>query len=212
MIDINKIKEEQVKLAKKVIISDAFDKIETIAGVDQAFIGEDVISGIAVCSYKELMSIEKKYAVARAKIPYIPGFLFYREGPAIIEAFSKLENKPDILIVDGNGILHPRRFGMASHIGILLDTATIGVAKSLIGGEVKEGTIYMEKEARGYELRAREHSKPIYVSPGHKISLKTSMEIVKKCIKFPHKLPEPLHLAHRHANKAKEDLENANAI
>ena len=206
MIDINKIKEEQVKLAKKVIISDAFDKIETIAGVDQAFIGEDVISGIAVCSYKELMSIEKKYAVARAKIPYIPGFLFYREGPAIIEAFSKLENKPDILIVDGNGILHPRRFGMASHIGILLDTATIGVAKSLLFGEVKDNRVIIDKEVRGYQLVTREHAKPIFVSPGHKISLQSSVGLVKKFMIPNHKLPEPLHLAHKYVNTIREEL------
>lgn len=205
-MDLEKLKEEQLKLAEKIIINDSFDKIETIAGVDQTFIGDEVISGIVVCNYKDLKPIEKKFAVVRAKVPYVSGFLFYREGPAAIEAFNKLEQKPDVLIVDGNGILHPRRVGMASHVGILLDVATIGIAKKLIAGEVREGTVYMEKEARGYEFISREHAKPFYVSPGHKISLKTSLEIVKKCIKFPHKLPEPLHLAHRYANKVKENL------
>ena len=205
-MDLNKLKQEQIKLAKKVIINDKFEKIERIAGVDQTFLGEEIISGIVVCNYKDLKPIEKENAVVKEKFPYISGFLSYRESPAIIEAFNKLDNKPDILIVDGNGILHPRRIGMASHVGILLDTATIGVAKSLIGGELKQGTIYMEKEARGYELISREHAKPIYVSPGHKISLKSSLEISKKCIKFPHKLPEPLHLAHRYANKVKDNL------
>jgi deoxyribonuclease V len=206
-MDLNKLKEEQLKLAKKVIINDKFEKIETIAGVDQTFLNEDIISGIVVCNYKDLKSIEKKSAVVKAKFPYISGFLSYREIPAILEAYNKLDNKPDVLLVDGNGILHPRRIGMASHVGILLNTATIGVAKSLIGGEKKGKTIYMEKEARGYELVSREHARPIYISPGHEVSLKTSLEIVKKCIKFPHKLPEPLHLAHRHANKIKGSLE-----
>ena len=208
-MDIRKLEEEQIKLAKKVIVKDDFEKTERIAGVDQAFANGNVISGIVVCSYKDLNLIEKKYAVVKAKFPYISGFLSYRESPAIIEAFNQLENKPDILIVDGNGILHPRRIGMASHVGILLDIPTIGVAKRLIAGEVREGTVYIEKEARGYELATREHSKPLYVSPGYKVSLKTSLEIVKKCIKFPHKLPEPLYLAHRYANKIKENLEKS---
>lgn len=206
-MDLRKLKEEQIKLAKKVIINDNFDKIEKIAGVDQTFLHGDAISGIVVCDYKDLKLIEKKYGVLKAKFPYVSGFLSYRESPTIIEAFNKLENKPDILIVDGNGILHPRRIGMASHVGILLDIPTIGVAKRLIAGEIKGGTIYMEKEARGYELITREHSRPIYISPGYKVSLKTSLEIIKKCLKPPHKLPEPLHLAHRYANKIKKDLE-----
>ena len=208
-MDIRKLEEEQIKLAKKVIVKDDFEKTERIAGVDQAFADGNVISGIVVCSYKDLNLIEKKYAVVKAKFPYLSGFLSYRESPAIIEAFNQLENKPDILIVDGNGILHPRRIGMASHLGILLDIPTIGVAKRLIAGEVREGTVYIEKEARGYELATREHSKPLYISPGYKVSLKTSLEIVKKCIKFPHKLPEPLYLAHRYANKIKENLEKS---
>ena len=207
-MDIRKLEEEQIKLAKKVIVKDIFEKTERIAGVDQAFADGDVISGIVVCSYKDLKLIEKKYAVVKAKFPYLSGFLSYRESPAIIEAFNQLENKPDILIVDGNGILHPRRIGMASHLGILLDIPTIGVAKRLIAGEVREGTVYIEKEARGYELATREHSKPLYVSPGYKVSLKTSLEIVKKCIKFPHKLPEPLYLAHRYADKIKKEEAN----
>ena len=207
-MDIRKLEEEQIKLAKKVIVKDDFEKTERIAGVDQAFANGNVISGIVVCSYKDLNLIEKKYAVVKAKFPYISGFLSYRESPAIIEAFNQLENKPDILIVDGNGILHPRRVGMASHLGILLDIPTIGVAKRLIAGEVREGTVYIEKEARGYELATREHSKPLYISPGYKVSLKTSLEIVKKCIKFPHKLPEPLYLAHRYADKIKKEEAN----
>ena len=207
-MNLEKLKEEQLKLAKKVIISDNFKKIGKIAGVDQSFVGENIVSGIVVCSYKDSEPLEKKYAVIEAKFPYISGFLSYREGPAVVESFNKLEDKPDILLVDGNGILHPRRIGMASHIGILLDMPTIGVAKSLIGGKIIGGTVYMEKEARGYELITREHSKPLYISPGHKVSLKTSLEIVKKCIKSPHKLPEPLYLAHRYVNKVKENLKD----
>jgi len=206
MIDFEALKKEQIKIAKKVITSDSFEKIKTIGGADQAYIGNKVISVIAVCDYKSLKLIEEKHVVVDAKIPYKSGFLFYRDGPAIMEAFNKLENKPDVLIVKANGILHPRRIGMASHLGILLDIATIGVTKDLMLGEVKEKTIYVEKEARGYELITRKHARPIHISPGNKISLKTSLEVVKNSLRQPHKLPEPLHLAHKYGNKIKKEL------
>ena len=206
MVDLIKLKKEQLKLAEKVSLTDSVKKITTIGGADQSYVGDKVISAIVVCDYKSLETIEEKYAIVDAKIPYKSSFLFYREGLAVIEAFNKLEQKPDVLILKGNGILHPRRMGMASQVGILLDIATIGVTKRLMLGQVREKTIYVEKEARGYELITREHSKPIYISPGNKISLKTSLEIIKKCIRFPHKLPEPLHLAQKYGNKVKEDL------
>ena len=206
MFDLNKLKEEQIKLAKKVVISDSIKNIKTVAGAEQAFFGNRVISAIVVCDYKSFKVVEEKHATADAKIPYMSSFMFYREGPAVIEAFSKLEHKPDVLMINGNGILHPRRIGMASHLGILLDTATIGIAKRLSLGEIKEKTIYVDKEARGYEFISREHAKPLYVSPGNKVSLKTSFDIVKKCIQYPHKLPEPLHLAHKYSNRVRKEV------
>lgn len=206
MIDFDALKKEQLKLAEKVITTDSFENIKTIGGADQAYIGNKVISAIVVCDYKNLEAIEEKHAVVDAKIPYKSGFLFYRDGPAVMEAFNKLENKPDVLIVEANGILHPRRIGMASHVGILLDIATIGVTKNLMLGEVREKTIYVEKEARGYELITKEHARPIYISPGNKISLKTSLEVVKNSLRQPHKLPEPLHLARKYGNKVRKEL------
>tara|TARA_Y100000310_G_scaffold47186_1_gene43808 strand:- start:34574 stop:35200 length:627 start_codon:yes stop_codon:yes gene_type:complete len=206
MVNLLKLKEEQLKLAKKVITSDSFEKIATIAGADQAYVGNKVISAISVCNYKTLKIIEEKYSVVDAKIPYKSGFLFYKNGPAVMEAFNKLENKPDVLIVQGNGILHPRRIGMASHVGILLDIATIGLTKNLMLGEVSERAIYVEKEARGYELVTREHAKPVYISPGNKISLKKSLEVIKNCLRYPHKMPIPLHIAHKYINKIRKEL------
>lgn len=206
MIDLNKLKEEQLKLAKKVVVKDSFDKLELIAGTDVAFNQNDAVSAIVVCDCKTMEVKEKVFAVVKAKVPYIPGFLAYREGPAISAAYAKLENKPDVMIFDGNGILHPRRCGLASHMGILLDQASIGVAKQLLVGEAKGNKVYVDKEARAELFATREHSKPIYVSPGHKIALKTSVEIVRKCLRFPHKLPEPLHLAHRYADEIREKI------
>ena len=166
MIDFEALKKEQIKIAKKVITTDSFEKIKTIGGADQAYIGNKVISAIAVCDYTSLKLIEEKHAVVNAKVPYKSGFLFYRDSPAVMEAFNNLENKPDVLIVKANGILHPRRIGMASHLGILLDRATIGVTKDLMLGEVREKTIYVDKEAMGYELITREACKTNLYKPG----------------------------------------------
>lgn len=205
MVDIGKLKQEQLKLSEKVITTDSFKKIETVGGCDLAYVDNKVISAVIVLDYRTMKVIEKKYAVIDVPIPYIPGFLSYREAPAIVEAFNKLENKPDALLCDCNGILHPRRIGCASHVGILLDQVTIGVAKNLLCGELKDNTVVVDKEVRAITIKTKEFAKPIFISPGHKISLKTSVEIVKKCLK-DHKLPEPLHQAHKYASKLKREL------
>jgi deoxyribonuclease V len=205
-MNIRDLKKEQIRLAKKITAKDDFEEINYIGGCDQAFIGNKVISAAVVMDYKTLSVVEKKYAVVEAPIQYIPGFLSYREGPAVVEAMSKLNQKPDILLVDANGILHPLRIGMASHLGILLDTPTIGVAKKLLLGEEKDGIITVDGEKRAVVLKTKEHSKPIYVSPGHRVSLKTADEVVRKCMVEGHKLPEPLHEAHKYSNKIRDKM------
>lgn len=202
--ELRKFKEEQLKLAKKVVKKDDFDKIELVAGVDQAFIDNNVISAVVVCDYKTVKPVEKKYAIVKAPVPYIPGYLSYRESPAAVEAFNKLEKKPDILIIDAHGIAHPRSLGMASHLGLLLDIPTIGVAKKLMIGKPQANKIIHNNKTIAKELVTKQKARPIYVSIGHRISLKTAVEIINKCINQPHKLPEPLHLAHRYANKIRE--------
>ncbi|MBW2977401.1 endonuclease V, partial [Candidatus Woesearchaeota archaeon] len=188
-------------------VKDEFDEIKLVGGVDQAFKDNKIISAFVVCDYKTMEVIERKYVVVEASMPYISGYLSYREAPAIVEAYLKLENKPDVILVDAHGIAHPRKLGMASHVGLLLDKTTVGVAKKLLVGEIKEDKIIVEEKVRGYGLVTKEYARPIFVSPGHKIGLKTSLEIVKNCMKLPHKLPEPIHLAHRYANKIREKLE-----
>jgi len=208
MVDLNRLREEQLKLAKKVILTDSIKNITTIGGVDQIYVRNKIISAIVVCDYKNLKIIERKHAIIDVNFPYKSGFLFYKDGPAVMESYNKLENKPDVLILEGNGILHPRRIGMASHIGLLLDTPTIGITKRLMTGKLLDKTIYIDKEARGYELETRKHSNPIYISPGFKISLSSSLNVIKNCIKYPNKLPVPLHLAHRYGNSIKKELKS----
>ena len=206
MIDLEKLKEEQLRLSKEIIIADRFTKISTIAGIDQAYINQDIISCIVVCDAKTLEVLETQTATVRAAMPYSPSLLAYREMPAMIEAFSKLENSPDVIIIDGHGITHPRRIGLASHFGLVTSRPTIGVAQSLIAGKVENGKIFIEKELCGFEVTTKEHARPLYVSPGHMVSLGTALRIVSETIRPPHKLPEPLHLAHKAARREMRKL------
>ena len=209
MLDIKKLKDEQLKLAKEVRVSKdelKLGDLEFIGGCDQAFLDNNkIISAVVVLNYKKMELVEWKYAIDKAHAPYLPGFLSYRESPVIVKAYNLLKNKPQLLMVDGNGVLHQRRIGMASHLGLILDSPTIGVAKKLLLGNIEHGKILVEGRTLGYELKTRDISNPVYVSAGHKITLTTSLKIVKKCLK-EHKLPEPLHLAHKFANNVKKKL------
>ncbi len=208
-LNVNKLKKEQLKLAKKIILKDSFDEIKLIGGCDQAFYENKIISMVIVFDNNGKL-IEKKYAIKDVTIPYVPGFLAYREMPAILEAFNKLENKPDILLCDCNGILHPRKIGMASHLGLILEVPTIGVAKNKLLGVIDEDKkIIYNDHVLGFEIGTKEHAKPIYVSPGHMISMKSSEKIVKEWLKG-HKTPEPLHVAHKFANRIKKNLKEKN--
>lgn len=194
-MNLKKLEKEQLELARKVITKDSFKKITYIASCDQAFKDNIIFSVILVFDYESLTVLEKKDSKLKAKIPYIPGYLSFREAPSIVAAYKKLKIKPDLLLVDANGILHPRRIGMDSHIGILLDIPTIGVAKSLLCGKTKGNKVIVNNEIRAIQLSTKKGCNPIYVSPGHRVSLKTSVKIVRKLVK-DHKLPEPLRLAH----------------
>lgn len=205
VLDIEKLKQEQRKLAQKVILKDEIPALTTLGGTDQTVTGNTIISEVIVLEYKTGNIIEKKYTTQKVTMPYTPGLRAYRELPAIIETYNKLEHKPDVLLVDGNGILHPRKCGLASHLGIVLDIPTIGIATSLLCGNVIGDTVYIDKEAVGKVLVTKEKAKPIYVSPGHHVSLMRTLEIVKSCLK-EHKLPEPLHIAHKLANKIKHKI------
>lgn len=205
MIDTTKLKEEQAKLARKVSVKDGFSEIKLIAGTDQAYYADKIISAIAVLNYEDMKLVELKYTVQLVSFPYIPTFLSYRESPAVVETYNKLDNKPDIILVDGNGILHPRKFGVASHLGLLLDKPTIGIAKSLLLGDEKDNKIFVNDEPRAFIVKTKDFAKPLYISPGHMVSMKSSLEIVTHCLKGS-KLPEPLKIAHNYANKIKKKL------
>lgn len=196
----------QRELQKRVITQNGFRDIKTIAGADLATVkGEErLVCGIIVFSYPELNEIERASAVVEERFPYIPGLLAFREGPAIIETFKKLRNRPDVLMVDGQGIAHPRGLGIASHVGVILDIPSIGVAKERLYGRYREPP---DKEGAwtplisppngktiGAVLRTKKGTKPVFVSIGHRVDLKTAVRITLQCTKG-YRLPEPTRQA-----------------
>lgn len=214
--DFNRLKETQKKIADKVVLKDGFkfDKVKLVAGFDLAYHGRKVICAGVVVDLKDMGVVEKRYTLSEEKFPYIPGFLMFREGPPIVETYQELKNEPDVLLIDGGGILHPLKSGVASYVGVSLDKPTIGVTKKLLCGEVYEGKVYMEKdtiegkkkELRGERVETKTGSRPIFVSPGHKVTVATAVKVAKKCMHGNHKLPEPIRLAHKYANKVREEL------
>ncbi|MGQ9856785.1 MAG: endonuclease V [Fervidobacterium sp.] len=200
----------QNKLREKVeLISLDFDRFETIAGVDVSYIDEEAL-GIVVLLDKELNLIQVVSEREKVNFPYVPGFLAFREAPVVLKCFEQLDKLPDLAVFDGQGIAHPRGFGIASHVGVLLDIPTIGVAKSkLYGyceqpkqvGEAKE-LINENGERIGYCYMSKHRTKPIIISPGHKCDVDSALSIVKNLIKG-YKLPEPVRLAHYYSQKLK---------
>lgn len=165
-------------------------------------------AAVVVLSFPELEVVETSVVEQPCRFPYVPGLLAFREGPSILAAFRKLRARPDLLLFDGQGIAHPRRFGIAAHLGVLLDLPSIGCAKSRLVGEHAEpgaergawapltdggGTI-------GAALRTREGVKPVYVSIGHRVDLETALDLVMRCTRG-YRLPEPTRRAHQAAGE-----------
>lgn len=205
------LRKKQKEIAKKVILEDDFsERIKTIAGFDLAFKDDTAFVAGVLLDYETLITREIKIIKTKLPFPYIPTFLTFREGPPIIKLYKKLKTMPGIMMINGQGISHPLRCGIASHVGVLLDTPSIGVAQSRLCGEYKEpkevgdhSLLKYEGKSVGYVYKSKKNCRPIFISPGHRISLKSSLEIVKNCMKN-FKLPTPLYLAHTHANKIKK--------
>src|SRR6266704_724740 len=202
----------QRELAKQVIREDRLDEVRHIAGVDMAM---NEISGMAraavvLLSYPKLEVVEQHVYEEPLRMPYIPGLLSFREIPCILGAFDKLNQQPELVMVDGQGIAHPRRIGIASHLGLWLNLPTIGCAKSLLTGTYNQEQLAAEAgswvplrykgETIGAAVRTRSKVNPMIISPGHLISLETSISYVLACSKG-YRLPEPT----RQADKLSKD-------
>jgi deoxyribonuclease V len=204
-VSASRAKEIQFRLAKRVVTENQVISPRLVAGID---ISSPDAQGVArgavvVLRYPGFSVVEVKIVEGRITFPYIPGLLSFRESPLILAACEKLYNTPDLILIDGQGIAHPRRFGLASHVGLFLDLPTIGCAKSILCGRyepvAEEAGSYTELldngEIIGAVLRTKSGVKPLCVSVGHRIDLASALQWVIRCCRG-YRLPEPTRLAH----------------
>jgi deoxyribonuclease V len=204
---VEKARRLQLGLAARVIKEDMLPKIiRHVAGVDVSYCGEWAFGAVSLHSYDSLALVEARKAKVKTTFPYIPTFLSFRELRPSLAAINKLKKQPDVFLVDAQGIAHPYRLGFASHLGVILDKPTIGVAKSLLCGQVQPrkktcwSPIIDKGEIIGAEMRS-EGRKPLYVSIGHQVTLERAIEVVGHCTRTSG-LPEPIRSAHVLATEA----------
>ncbi|ANH80805.1 endonuclease V [Niabella ginsenosidivorans] len=200
----------QKQLREKVTLDPFTGPIRLIGGADISFnkFEETVYAGIVVLKYPELLVQTYVVVTFTVKFPYVSGLLAFREVPALLKAWQQLAQKPDILVLDGQGIAHPRRMGIATHFGIIAGQPTIGCGKSRLTGSYQEpanqqfaATPLMHKEEQiGNVLRSKANCKPVFVSPGYHVSMLQSLDIIKRCVR-KHRIPEPTRLAHLLVNE-----------
>jgi len=207
--------EIQRRLREQVCTTADFqaEAVQTVAGADIALDVDANVgyAGVIVYRLPGLDPIERVHASVPLRFPYVPGLLAFREAPVLLAAFEKLKTQPDVLIFDGHGLAHPRRFGIASHMGVLLDHPSIGCAKSRLCGQYVEPgaqsgqwTPLMDGEHRiGAVLRTRDHVKPVFVSVGHRIDLPTAVAVVLRCLDG-YRIPKPTRQADQFVGQLKQ--------
>ncbi|MEM2932966.1 MAG: endonuclease V [Candidatus Pacearchaeota archaeon] len=209
-IDIDALKREQIKLSKLIIKEDYMDfsTVQTIAGIAEIIDEKTKIITIGIVVLNEkLEEIEAKFHKEKLKFPYIPGFRAYRELKPMVSCYEKLENKPDVFFIKALGINHPRGCGLASHFGIATDNAVIAITDELIEGfEIINDEVKFNDRTVGYMVKLVDFAKPIIISPGHKISLKTAVELTKKFSLGKYKYPYPLIAASKYVKKISREL------
>ena len=220
-MDLKALKKEQLDLKKNLRLIDRLkvENIRYIAGVDLTYldIWKNPTEGIACAVVLDLKNcsevVEIKYALKEVNFPYIPTFLAYRELPLVLEVTERLKNRVDVFMLDGMGIIHPRKMGIAAHFGVVRNCMSIGCAKSFLIGDYNEPKnepmsyeiLRIDGEKVGYVLRSKKNTKPIFVSPGNNITCETALEISMKCLNG-YKVPEPTRLAHNYLQVYRKKL------
>jgi deoxyribonuclease V len=203
----------QRRLAAKVLVTEPAKPMRLVAGLDCAFTSTECLAAVVLWDAETHAVIEQHTASRPLRFPYVPGLLSFREIPALLAALRKLKQTPDALICDGQGLAHPRRFGIASHLGVLCDLPTVGCAKSRLLGEHavparsrgSTALLFDKGEIIGEVLRTQDDGRPVYVSIGHRLTLPAAREIVLRCV-TQHRLPEPTYLADHLVSKFKQSL------
>ncbi|SMC26905.1 Endonuclease V [Desulfacinum hydrothermale DSM 13146] len=203
----------QKELAGRVRLCPLPARVRVVAAADLSYLpSKELIAVVLAFSWPSLELLETAHVRRPVEFPYVPGLLSFRELPAVTAAFEKLRHRPDVLLCDGQGLAHPRRFGLACHVGLVLDLPTVGCAKKrLCGDHDPVGTekgcrsvLTLQGDPVGYVYRSRTGVKPIYVSPGHKADLESSLDLVERCVRR-YRIPEPLRLAHNTVTRLKKN-------
>jgi len=202
----------QRELSKRVVRSGTLRRLRLVAGADMAFMREQnqCVAGVVVWDVEAETTVEQHVVRRKIRFPYVPGLLSFREAPAVLAAIRKLRCVPDTFIFDGQGFAHPRRFGLACHVGVLIDRPSIGCAKSLLIGAYEEpadergatSRLEYRGEHIGFVLRTRAHIKPVFVSIGHRVSASNAVKAVLACC-TRYRLPEPTRLADQLVSRAR---------
>jgi deoxyribonuclease V len=200
----------QKQLAGRIDATPSLGPCELVAGADASYslFSPTFYAAIVVIRVQDGSVVETAHAVGTSPFPYIPGLLSFREAPILLEAFARLKHRPEALFIDGQGMAHPRRIGIASHVGLWLDLPTIGCAKSRLIGEFREPglrpgahtALRDEGEIIGRVLRTKLRTKPLFISVGHKIDLASAVRLVLKCCRG-YRVPEPTRQAHLAVNE-----------
>lgn len=207
----------QQELRSRVLHTNGFDPatLRRILGVDASYSAyqPEGRAALVLCSFPELATLEQAVSARRSVFPYVPGLLSFREVPLVLDAFAKLQTRPELLLVDGHGYAHPRRFGIASHLGVYLDLPSIGCAKSRLVGSYEElgpkpgdrSPLLHRGETIGVVLRAKARTNPLFISVGHRVDLETAVAIVLRCLRG-YRLPEPTRRADKLAGVVNHPL------
>ncbi len=208
--------ELQKSLRERVRVEPLAREVKTIAGADISFnkFSETVYAGLVVLRLDTLETIEEIGVVSETRFPYVPGLLSFRETPSVLEAWAKLKVEPDAVMFDGQGIAHPRRIGIASHVGLIINRPTFGCAKSVLVGRYEEPltdrgawtNLVDKNETVGAALRTKRNVQPIFVSPGHRIDLAGAIDLTLRC-DGGYRQPEPTRRAHLLVNRLRRGEE-----
>lgn len=214
-VDIEQARSIQLELQKRIVLCPLKRSVKLIAGADVSYSLKErqFFAGVVILQYPDLTEVESSVARGNISFPYVPGFLTFREAPVLLKAFEKITAKPDVIMFDGQGIAHPRKLGIATHLGIILNIAAVGCAKSKLVGnydfslpENRGAVRYLSfnGEKVGAVVRTKTSIKPLFISPGYKITIDESIELVLKTTS-KYRLPEPTRQAHILVNRIRKN-------
>lgn len=200
----------QNELREKLDVTERDLHIATIGGADISLnlYSTTIYAGIILLSFPQLMPVAYSLVKAETRFPYVPGYLAFREVPALVRVWEQIPLKPGVLVVDGHGIAHPRRMGIAAHFGTLTGQSSMGCAKKLLYGKYEEpglelgaySGIYNKEEQIGYAFRSKAKTAPVYISPGYGMGMHNSLDLIRQCT-GKYRIPEPTRLAHELVNR-----------